>query len=79
MPKSVIIYSTPTCTYCKQAKLFFKEHKIKFKEVDVSSDQKAAREMITKSGQMSVPVIEIGKDIILGFNKDKIKQALGIK
>ena len=79
MAKPVTIYSTPTCTYCKQAKLFLKENKIAFKEIDVSSDQKAAREMIEKSGQMSVPVIEIGKDIILGFNKDKIKQALGIK
>jgi len=79
MAKSVTIYSTPTCPYCHQAKDFLKANKIPFKDVDVSSDEKAAKEMIDKSGQMGVPVIEIGKEVIVGFDKAKVKKALGIK
>jgi glutaredoxin-like YruB-family protein len=76
--KKVKIYSTPTCPYCKQAKDFFKANKVEYTDVDVSKDQKAAGEMIEKSGQMGVPVIEINGDIIVGFDRPRIKKALGI-
>lgn len=79
MPKKVIIYSTPTCPYCIVAKDYFKNHKISYKEIDVSKDQKAADEMIKKSGQMGIPQIEIDGEIIIGFDKEKIDKALNIK
>ena len=75
----VKVYSTPTCPYCHAAKEFLTEHKIKFVDIDVSKDPKAADEMIEKSGQMGVPVIEIGNTIIVGFDKEAIKKALKIK
>ncbi len=74
----VLIYSTPTCPYCQQAKDYFKENKISFKEINITENEKARQEMINKSGQMGVPVIIIGKKIIIGFNKPKIKKALGL-
>jgi glutaredoxin-like YruB-family protein len=72
----VIIYSTPTCHFCHLAKEFLKEHKIKFEEIDVSKDQKKAEEMIEKSGQIGVPVLDIDGTIITGFDKEKMKKAL---
>jgi len=60
-------------------KEFFKENKIEFKEINVSNDQKAAKEMIDKSGQLGVPVVEIDGQIIIGFNKQALKKALDIK
>ena len=75
----VRVYSTSTCPFCVDAKDFLKKHKIKFEEVDVNKDKKAAMEMIQKSGQNGVPVIEIGKEIITGFDEEKLKKALGIK
>lgn len=78
MVKKVTVYSTPTCTYCVIAKEFLKEHGIKFEEVDVSKDQKRAKEMIKKSGQIGVPVIEIDGKIIVGFNQEALEEALGL-
>ncbi len=78
MAKRVIVYSTPTCPYCIRAKQFLTENNIPFENYDVSSDQQKAEEMIQKSGQMGVPVLDIGGEIILGFDKDKIKAALGL-
>lgn len=75
----VRIYSTPTCPYCHAAKEFLKENKIKYEDIDVSKDQAAAQEMIEKSGQMSVPVIEINGKIIVGFDKETLKKELKIK
>jgi len=72
----VKIYTTPTCPYCEMAKIYFKSKNIEYEEVDVSSDDNAAREMIEKTGQMGVPVIEIGDSIIIGFNKPAIERAL---
>ncbi len=79
MAKSVIVYSTPTCPYCKMAKSFLDEHKVKYKDVDVSVDRQAAEEMVEKSGQMGVPVLDIDGTLIIGFDKDAIKNALGLK
>ena len=75
---NVKIYSTPTCPYCKTAKQFLTENNIKFEDVDVSSNQTAAQEMISKSGQMGVPVLDIDGQIVLGFDKTRIKQLLGL-
>lgn len=73
------IYSTPTCPYCNMAKEFLKKHKIEFTDVDVSEDQKAAKEAVEKSGQMGVPVIDISGKIVVGFDEEKIKNILNIK
>jgi len=78
MPK-VKVYSTPTCPFCHMAKEFLKEKGIEFEDIDVSKDQKAAQEMIEKSGQMGVPVIEIDGKIVVGFDKEKIEKLLGLK
>ncbi len=76
---NVIIYSTPTCVYCRMAKEFFKKHNVAYEEKDVASDMAAQQEMIASSGQMGVPVIRIGERIIIGFDQSRIKEALGIQ
>ena len=73
----VKVYSTQSCPYCKMAKEWLKEKNIKFEEVDVTSDQEAQKEMVDKSGQMGVPVIDIDGKILVGFNPKKIEEALG--
>lgn len=78
MDKNVVIYSTPTCPWCMRTKQFLKENNINFQDFDVSSNQQAAEEMIKKSGQMGVPVLDIDGEIIVGFDKERIKTALGI-
>ncbi len=75
----VKIYTTTWCVFCKAAKEFFKENKVPYTEVNVENDPKAAEEMIEKSGQMGVPVIDIGGKIIVGFDLEAIKKALGLK
>lgn len=75
----VKIFSTPFCIYCVSLKQFLKEHNIEFEEVDVSKDKVAQEEMIKKSGQMGVPVVEIDGEIMVGFNKNKISELLKIK
>jgi len=76
---AVKVYSTQACPYCVKAKDFLKGHKIAFEEIDVSKNIKAAAEMVSKSGQMGVPVIEIGDKVITGFDVEEIKKALKIK
>jgi len=78
MDKKVIVYSTPTCPWCIRVKQFLTENNIPFDNYDVSTDQAKAEEMIQKSGQMGVPVVDIEGEIILGFDKERIKQALGL-
>ncbi|MGD9015320.1 MAG: glutaredoxin domain-containing protein [Candidatus Omnitrophota bacterium] len=78
MAKQVKVYSTPTCPYCRGAKQFLKDNQIEFEDIDVSADQKAAEEMVHKSGQMGVPVLEIDGQIITGFDKGSISKALGL-
>ena len=73
---SVKIYSTPTCGYCRMAKNYFNERKIKFTEYNVVSDLRKADEMIHKSGQQGVPVIDINGKIIVGFNKNKLEKLI---
>ena len=74
----VTIFTTPTCSWCKKSKEFFKEYKVKYKEIDVSRDYKAAHEMIEKSGQQGVPVIEIDGNIVVGFDEPKLRKLLKI-
>lgn len=76
--KEVIIYSTPTCHFCQMTKEFLKENNIQFTDYDVSADTDKRQEMIEKSGQMGVPVIFIGEDMMVGFDKKKLSEKLGI-
>lgn len=76
--RKVTIYSTPSCPFCMMAKKFLKENNIDFEDMDVSSDQAKAQEMVQKSGRMAVPVIDIDGEIIVGFDKEKIRKALGL-
>ncbi len=75
----VTIYSTPTCHFCHMAKDFFNEKKVEFEDFNVAEDLEKRKEMVDKSGQMGVPVILIEDQIIVGFNKPKIVELLGIK
>ncbi|MBI4435296.1 glutathione S-transferase N-terminal domain-containing protein [Candidatus Uhrbacteria bacterium] len=74
----VTVYSTPTCPFCKQVKAYLKEHNIAFTDIDVMSDQEKAREMIQKSGQMGVPVIDIDGEIVIGFDQKRLSELLKI-
>ena len=75
----VVVFSTPTCSFCTLAKSYFREKGVKFTDIEVSRDQAAARDMVRRSGQMGVPVIDIGGKIIVGFNRPQINTLLGIK
>jgi len=72
----VIVYSTSTCPYCVMAKDWLKGKKVEYEDVNVGIDQTRAREMITKSGQMGVPVIDIDGEVIIGFDRPKMETAL---
>ena len=73
---AVTIYTTPTCSYCKVAKEFFRSQYVPFTEYNVATDQRKADEMVRKSGQMGVPVIDVNGKIIIGFNRPEIEKAL---
>lgn len=72
------IYSTPTCVYCKTLKEYLKKKNIEFSEIDVTKDEKELEQMIKISGQMGVPVVDIGGDVIIGFDKQRIDELLKI-
>lgn len=74
---AVTIYSTPSCGYCTKAKDYFRAKSVAFTDYNVASDQQKAEEMVRKSGQMGVPVIDISGKIIVGFNQPEIDRALG--
>ena len=78
MAQKVLVYSTPTCPYCVRLKQYLTEKNIAFEEFDVGTDQAKAEEMIKKSGQMGVPVIDIDGKIVVGFDKPEIQKALGL-
>jgi len=77
--KRVIVFSTPTCTYCTQAKRYLRERGVRFRDVDVSKDAAAARDLVRRSGQQGVPVLDIGGRIIVGFNRPEIDKLLELK
>jgi glutaredoxin 3 len=74
--KNVTIYTTPTCGFCHMAKSWMKDKDIKYTEIDVSTDIEAAQEMVKKSGQMGVPVIDVDGDITVGFDRPKLEHVL---
>lgn len=74
----VILFTTPSCTYCRLAKQYLRQRGVRFKDVDVSRDAAAARDMVRRSGQQGVPVIDIGGKIVVGFDRPKIDRLLGI-
>ncbi len=76
--KRVIVYSTPTCPHCNSLKDYLKRNQIAFRDIDVSKDQKMAQELVRKSGQQGVPQTEINGKIVVGFNRPKINELLGI-
>ncbi len=78
MNKNVAIYTTPTCHFCQMTKDFFKQNGVGYSEYNVAADLEKRQEMIQKSGQMGVPVITIGEDIIVGFDKERLTSTLGI-
>ncbi len=75
MPE-VKLYSTPTCPYCRMAKDFLEKEGVTFSVIDVSEDVKAAQEMVDKSGQMGVPVLEVDNTVIVGFDRETYRKAL---
>ncbi len=76
--KEVKIYSTPTCSYCELVKDFLNENSIEFEEYDVSSNMEKRQEMIDKTGQMGVPVIMVGEEVVVGFDKEKLSELLDL-
>lgn len=78
MAHTVLVYSTATCPYCIRLKQFLAEKNIAYENFDVGADRAKADEMVRKSGQLGVPVIEIDGRIIIGFDRPKIQQALGL-
>ena len=74
---SVIVYSTPTCPFCHKAKNYLNEKGVDFEDIDVSEDEAKGKEMVEKSGQMGVPVLDVNGTIIVGFDHGKIDEALG--
>jgi glutaredoxin-like YruB-family protein len=75
----VIVFSTPTCAFCNAVKQYFRQRGIVFRDVDVSRDPAAARDMVRRSGQQGVPVIDIGGRIVVGFDRPQIDRLLGLK
>lgn len=73
---AVIVYSTPTCGYCKLAKEYLKKNNVPFTDYNVAQDMAKAQEMVRKSGQMGVPVLDVNGQVIIGFNKPAIDKAL---
>jgi len=76
--KKVEIYSTPTCTYCAAAKDFFKKNNVAYTEYNVAADQAKRAEMLEKSGQLGVPVIDVAGDIVVGYDQKVLSQLLGV-
>lgn len=73
-----IIYSTPVCHFCQAAKEFFKENNVSYEDINVAEDAEKRQEMIEMTGQMGVPVIKIGNDVVIGFDQPKVKELLGM-
>jgi len=78
MDKNVMIYSTPTCHFCHAAKDFFTANNVAFEDYNVATDLEKRKEMVDMTGQMGVPVIRIGDDVVVGFDEAKVKELLAI-
>jgi len=77
MAKNIVVYSTPSCVYCKMVKGYLKNKDISFQEYNVAEDTERRQEMIEKSGQLGVPVTDIDGKIIVGFDKLTLDMTLG--
>lgn len=78
-PHRVLVFTTPTCPWCTRAKSYLRQRKIAFREVDISRDAAAARDLVRRTGQMGVPVVEIDGRPIVGFDRGRIDQLLGLR
>lgn len=78
MDKTVTIYSTPACHFCHAAKEFFTDNNVAYEDIDVAVDAEKRQEMVEMTGQMGVPVIRIGDDVVVGFDEVKVKELLGV-
>lgn len=78
MTKQVKVYSTPTCPWCKRTKKFLQDNNIPFQDFDVASDKAARDEMLKKTGQLAVPVVDIDGEIVVGYDENWLKQKLGL-
>ncbi len=78
MDKTVTIYTTPSCHFCHMSKEFFQANGVQYTEVDVAADAAQRAQMVEKSGQMGVPVITVGEDMVIGFDKRRLSELLGI-
>jgi glutaredoxin 3 len=78
MQKEVVIYSTPSCHFCHAAKDYFTEHNVAFTDHNVATDGGKRQEMVEMTGQLGVPVIRIGDDVVVGFDQRKIAELLGV-
>lgn len=76
MAKEVTIYSTPVCHFCQAAKEYFKENNVEYTDYDVATDAEKRQEMVEMTGQMGVPVIRIGDDVVIGFDEAKVAELL---
>ena len=77
--KKVIVFSTPTCSWCRKLKSYLKENSIRFKDIDVAKNMNAARDMIRKTGQQGVPQMWVNNVPVVGFDKNKIDRLLNLK
>ena len=77
--KRVVVFTTPTCSWCRRVKQYLKEKKVRFKEVDVTRDKSAAKDMMRRTGQMGVPVTLVNNRPVVGFNKALLDRLLEIK
>lgn len=76
---NITIYSTPSCIYCKMAKAYFEEKGVKYAEKNVAVDEVAREEMVKKSGQLGVPVIDVDGTLVIGFDKERLASLIGKK
>lgn len=77
--KEVFIYTTPSCVYCRMTKNFFQKNSVQYQEFNVATDLKAREDMVKKSGQLGVPVVEISGKIVVGYDEPRLKELLEIK
>jgi glutaredoxin 3 len=78
-PHRVLVFTTPTCPWCSRAKSYLRTRGVAFREIDVSRDPSAARDLVRRTGQMGVPVVEIDGRPIVGFDQSKIDTLLGLR
>ena len=74
----VVVYTSPTCTYCHIVEIFLKKNNIAFEEIDITKDKKAKEEVFKKTGYSTIPITLVGKEYVLGWDREKLKKLLGL-